>query len=186
MKVRRARVGREGGVGEVGNSFSGGAEGGWTVNPAHRQDHREGDKRGTIGGRRKDDPEMRNVRRVQMDSVKTVGDVDFDDIRWAMTRIGIANALEKSMEGAAKLHGLGSSERYRLRVNTVEGVIDDGARTSIRLRHDSHGAEAEAWKVCCGADPGATGAEEEAQAQVDRLLHPPCRAIRRSVQDTMR
>jgi hypothetical protein len=43
-------------------------------------------------------------------SAAAVGDVYLDEVDWAKARVGIKDALEDALQGAAELHGVARSE----------------------------------------------------------------------------
>ena len=47
-----------------------------------------------------------NIGETEPDAVKSVGDVQFDKVHWAMARIAVHNLVQQPVEGATKLHGL--------------------------------------------------------------------------------
>ncbi len=51
------------------------------------------------------------------------------------------DGCQYAMEGTAKLHGIGGSQRQGVGVDGVESVVHDGARATGKLGDDTKGAE---------------------------------------------
>ena len=71
---------------------------------------------------------------IEGDTVKTVGQIDFEEKDWSMVGFGADDFLKESFEGATKLHGF-------LMGAAVGGAID----SAVCVIHNDPGAALALW-----------------------------------------
>jgi hypothetical protein len=100
----------ETGICQVTRGFGSSTEVGWRFNPAHWEPEGERYHRFLPGLGGENNPKLGDVGRVDVHPVISVGDVYLDEVDWAKARVGIKDALEDALQGAAELHGVARSE----------------------------------------------------------------------------
>jgi hypothetical protein len=88
---------------------------------------------------------------VQPDTVKTIGDVDFEEVDWAKTRITAHDLTDQAFEGAPELHGFMRGQGDGVCVDARKTVVHNGTRTAFVLWHDAHWGHSKVGKVAEGA-----------------------------------
>lgn len=61
-------------------------------------------------GQRKGNTELRDVSGLKPHPIKTIGDVDFGHVHWAISGVGVNHLTQKPLKSSAKLHGLAGSQ----------------------------------------------------------------------------
>ena len=62
----------------------------------------------------------------------------------AIARVGMTNLVKHSFKGSAKLHGLFGSKVDGVRVDIIEGEVNNQAGAAISLWNHTHGGNSEA------------------------------------------
>jgi hypothetical protein len=144
----RRDIGRgQGGIGEVGAGFGGGAKPWWAGHPPHGTGEWERNHGSAVRSRRKGNTEGRDITGGEVETVKAVRNVHLAHVDRAMDGIGGDDALENALEGTTELHGLGRCQEDGLGVEVVVGVVHDGAGPTIMLRDDADRSDAETGDV---------------------------------------
>jgi hypothetical protein len=73
------------------------------------------------------------------DPVKTIGNVDFEELHWSKPWIGPNDLSDESFKGATELHCFGRCEADGLLVDARKGVVHDRSRATFMLGNDAHG-----------------------------------------------
>jgi hypothetical protein len=134
-------------IGEIGDRFGGGAENGRGFNPAHGQGKRDGNQRRLTGKGGKHDGQLHGGTGSKPNAVEAVRDVDFGKVDGAKLGVGMPNAIEKTLEGTAELHGLGRGELDGVVVDPIEGQVNNQPWTAIALRDAAQRGEAQPGQV---------------------------------------
>jgi hypothetical protein len=82
-----------------------------------------------------------------VDPVKTIHNIDFDKVYWAVTRVSMYDILDDTLEGPTKLHGFWCRKGQGVSVNTEESVIHNCPRSPFTLGDNTNWADAKVGKV---------------------------------------
>ena len=134
-------------VGEVGDCFRCHRESRWGVGPPHGKLDGECDKRRFGGEVWHDHTKLRDAGGAEIDAVETVGQIYLEKVDLSLGRVGKENTVQEAIKGPTELHGVHGYIRLGGWVDTVKGVVDDGAGTACMLGHDAHGVETEAANI---------------------------------------
>jgi hypothetical protein len=83
----------------------------------------------------------------KVDPVKTIRNIDFNKVYWAVTRVSMYDILDDALEGPTKLHGFRCRKGQGVSVNTKESVIHNCPRSPFTLGDNTNWADAKVGKV---------------------------------------
>jgi hypothetical protein len=82
-----------------------------------------------------------------VDPVKTIHNIDFDKVYWAVTRVSMYDILDDTLEGPTKLHSFRCRKGQGVSVNAKEGVVNNCPGPALTLGDNTNGADAKVGKV---------------------------------------
>jgi hypothetical protein len=120
-------------IGEVRNGFGGDAEVRSAFGPSHGKDERESYQLFFARQAWEGDGQKRDVRASKPHAVVAVGDVGFEHVNRSVLWWGKVKLLEKTTEGAAKLHGIRRGKASCSLVDAVKGEVHNDTWATIPL-----------------------------------------------------
>lgn len=85
------------------------------------------------------DAERRRIGGFEGNSVKTVGQVDFNAVNWPIVTGCMVNPVQYSVEGVTELHGVDGGKWKCIGIDPGERIIDDNPVPAVALWDNPHG-----------------------------------------------